>query len=289
MTADPRPPRDDVARARRLARWLDDRFLDPILGFLFPGVGDLLGSAAGLYALSVAVRRRLPPVVIARMLLNLAIDAALGAVPVQGDLFDVFFRAHRRNLRLLESRTATGRATVTDWVLVVGALLLFLAALALPERTRADMDHTIDALRDRFTFDSILRIGLDRRGGPNVFLRNLGATVRDNPVPFLLSGVGIAWLALSRPHDPDAPPLLRARALLVLRGAGVLRPRVLRAREGPPRSREGASGRDRGARGGAGEGPCGPRAGAGRGAGRTGPGAGSRARRAGRRPERSGA
>lgn len=73
------------------------------------------------------------------------------------------------------------------------------------ERTRADMDHTIDALRGRFTFDSILRIGLDRMGGPNVFLRNLGATVRDNPVPFLLSGVGIAWLALSRPHEDGEP------------------------------------------------------------------------------------
>jgi hypothetical protein len=34
------------------------------------------------------------------MLLNLGIDAAVGAVPVVGDLFDLGFRAHRRNLNL---------------------------------------------------------------------------------------------------------------------------------------------------------------------------------------------
>lgn len=132
MTAGPGDSRDDVARARRLAGWMDDRFLDPILGFLFPGMGDLLTSAAGLYTVSIALRRRLPPIVIARMLLNLGLDAAVGAVPVLGDLFDVFFRAHRRNLRLLESRAMTGRATAADWALVGGALLLFLAALAVP-------------------------------------------------------------------------------------------------------------------------------------------------------------
>jgi len=123
---------DDLARARRLAGWLDDRFLDPILGFLLPGAGDLLSSAAGVYVLGIALRRRLPPTVIARMLLNLALDAALGALPVVGDLFDVVFRAHRRNLRLLAARSATGRATATDRALVAGALLLFLAALAFP-------------------------------------------------------------------------------------------------------------------------------------------------------------
>jgi len=123
---------EDVARVRSLARWLDARYLDPILGFLLPGVGDLVTSGVGLYTIAVALRLRLPPVVIARMLLNLAIDAALGAVPLAGDLFDVAFRAHTRNLRLLEARGTTRRATKGDWALVLGALLLFLAALAFP-------------------------------------------------------------------------------------------------------------------------------------------------------------
>ena len=32
---------------------------------------------------------------------NLLADAAIGAVPIAGDVADVFFRAHRRNLELL--------------------------------------------------------------------------------------------------------------------------------------------------------------------------------------------
>src|SRR2546421_709306 len=50
----------DIAAAETLARWMDDRYLDPILGLLVPGIGDLIGSALGLYVVGVAVRRRLP-------------------------------------------------------------------------------------------------------------------------------------------------------------------------------------------------------------------------------------
>jgi hypothetical protein len=36
------------------------------------------------------------------MIGNLMLDAALGAVPVAGDLADVYFKAHRRNLKLMQ-------------------------------------------------------------------------------------------------------------------------------------------------------------------------------------------
>ena len=35
------------------------------------------------------------------MLANVALDGVVGAVPVAGDLFDVAFRANRRNVALL--------------------------------------------------------------------------------------------------------------------------------------------------------------------------------------------
>ena len=38
----------------------------------------------------------------ARMIGNLLADAAIGAVPVAGDIADIYFRAHRRNLMLLQ-------------------------------------------------------------------------------------------------------------------------------------------------------------------------------------------
>ena len=75
--------------------------LDALLG-LFPVVGDLLSAGIGLYlvreARELGASRRLQ----ARMIGNLLLDAAIGAVPVAGDIADMYFRAHRRNLELLQ-------------------------------------------------------------------------------------------------------------------------------------------------------------------------------------------
>jgi hypothetical protein len=129
----PQPLRDpEIDRALSLARWLDGRFLDPLLGLFLPGVGDLAASGLGLYLVVLAVKRRLPAVVIARMLLNLAIDAIVGGVPLFGDLFDFAFRANIKNAELLTTRAAQKRYTAGDLAVVVGAALLLAAALALP-------------------------------------------------------------------------------------------------------------------------------------------------------------
>lgn len=121
-----------VAMAERIARWTDRAMLDPIIGFLIPGMGDVLGAGIGLYIVMVAVRKKLPSVVVARMLVNLGIDTAVGMVPVLGDLFDVAWRANQKNVDLLRARHAGGRSRPTDWLTVAGAGLLFLAALAAP-------------------------------------------------------------------------------------------------------------------------------------------------------------
>lgn len=123
-----------VAVAATLARWLDGRFLDPLIGLLLPGVGDFLGTAIGLYPVLLAWRRRAPKVLLARMLLNLAADAAGGAIPIVGDIWDFLFRAHARNYQLLRTRAADGevRGRWTDTLIIAGALGVLLLALALP-------------------------------------------------------------------------------------------------------------------------------------------------------------
>ena len=128
-------PRDEALEAATtLARWLDHRFVDPLLGLLLPGVGDLIGSALGLYPVLLAWRRRAPKALLARMLLNLAADAAGGAIPIVGDIWDFLFRAHARNLELLRARAsgAEVRGHWSDTLLVGAALLLAVAALAAP-------------------------------------------------------------------------------------------------------------------------------------------------------------
>lgn len=132
--AQPAQPAPDpaIARARTVANVLDHRFLDPALGLLLPGVGDVVGSAFGVYLLGVAVRRRLPAVVIARMLLYLALDTVFGAIPIVGDVFDFFFRANSRNLALLEARYRDRRARPGDWMVVAGAVVAALLAVLVP-------------------------------------------------------------------------------------------------------------------------------------------------------------
>lgn len=121
----------EIQRARTFAKVLDRYLVDPIIGLLVPGVGDLATSLAGLYTVGIAISRRMSPVVIARMLLNLALDALFGVVPLLGDLIDLGYRANTRNVALLESRAATeGRATARDWALVAGAVAIFLVAVA---------------------------------------------------------------------------------------------------------------------------------------------------------------
>jgi Domain of unknown function (DUF4112) len=120
--------------ATTLARWLDGRFLDPALGFLLPGVGDVLSSALGIYPIFLAWRRQAPKALLARMLLNLAVDALGGSVPIVGDIWDFFFQAHTRNLALLQARTQQGTpvSRPTDTLVVAAAAVALVAALAAP-------------------------------------------------------------------------------------------------------------------------------------------------------------
>lgn len=122
----------EIRRIRTITRWLDDRYLDPIIGFLLPGLGDVVPLAFGLYVIVTAARRRVPAIVLARMILNVGVDALVGVVPVLGDIFDVVFKAHRRNAELLLERHDQPRGTVGDWLLVGLAVLFLLAVLALP-------------------------------------------------------------------------------------------------------------------------------------------------------------
>jgi len=121
-------PDPEIERVRTFARVFDRYGLDAILGFVLPGVGDVAGSLLGLYIVAIAIRRRFSAAVVVRMLLNLGLDLVLGVVPLVGDLADFVFRANQRNLRLLEDRSAGGRARASDWV-IIGAVGLGLAAV----------------------------------------------------------------------------------------------------------------------------------------------------------------
>jgi hypothetical protein len=104
--------------------------LDGIVGFI-PGIGDLLGGLASCIIVLAAYFRGVPLITIARMVANLAIEVVVGLVPVLGNLFDIGWRANRRNYHLLEQSLAVSRRdTGKDW-LFMGLLALGLLALAM--------------------------------------------------------------------------------------------------------------------------------------------------------------
>jgi hypothetical protein len=73
---------------------------DALIG-LAPGIGDSVTTALAAYIVYEAHQLGAPRRVLIRMIGNVAIDGIVGAVPVFGDLFDVAFRANRRNVRIL--------------------------------------------------------------------------------------------------------------------------------------------------------------------------------------------
>ena len=111
------PSREDsLARITLLAKLLDNAFvipglnrrvgLDSVIG-LVPGVGDAISAALASYIIWEARQLGLPRWKIARMIGNVAVDTALGAVPLAGDVFDIFFKANERNMRIIHDHLGT--------------------------------------------------------------------------------------------------------------------------------------------------------------------------------------
>ena len=101
--------------------------LDGIIG-LVPGIGDVLAGLLSLIIPLAAWIRGVPYVTLVRMAANLGIGVVVGSIPIFGDIFDIFWKANRRNYLLLcRHLEQPRRHTARDW----GFLLLLAVALAL--------------------------------------------------------------------------------------------------------------------------------------------------------------
>jgi hypothetical protein len=127
---------------RRWAVLLDSAFkipgtnirfgLDAVIG-LVPGLGDLVAPVFTVILLGTALRMRVPAVVLARMVLNAAIDMLLGLVPIAGDIGDVFWKADLRNMALLERHARPGvLPTRGDYWFVLGSIATVILLAAAP-------------------------------------------------------------------------------------------------------------------------------------------------------------
>jgi uncharacterized protein DUF4112 len=127
---------------RKLKRLLDEAFRvpgtqlrfgwDPILG-LIPWAGDVLTAMFSCAIIVQAHHMRVPRVVQLRMLLNVAIDVIVGAVPFLGDLADVAWKSNTKNFALLERHAVEVQpATRGDWLFVVGIVGAAVAIALVP-------------------------------------------------------------------------------------------------------------------------------------------------------------
>lgn len=135
------PEAEALARLRRLSYYLDSAIpipgtdrrigLDPILGLL-PVAGDLPAAAVSAYIVAEAAALGAPRETVARMVLNLVVDAVFGSIPLVGDVFDAAWKANRRNVRLFEARRDDPSGAERDGrVLAVAGVLLFALIVAL--------------------------------------------------------------------------------------------------------------------------------------------------------------
>jgi hypothetical protein len=130
---------------RSLVRLMDDAFAipgtnirigwDAILGLVLPAVGDAATAVSQVALLIAAVRAGAPSIVIARMVFNVAIDSVFGSIPLLGDLFDVGFKANRKNLQLLErlehtppDRSASRAGDYAVLGIAIASVLMLIAA-----------------------------------------------------------------------------------------------------------------------------------------------------------------
>ena len=100
--------------------------LDPLLGLL-PGLGDTATALVSALLIAQSARYGVPKIVLARMAGNVLLNTAVGAIPVLGDLFSVWFKSNAKNYDLLRKHAAAPRkSTLGDWSFVL--LLLGLIA-----------------------------------------------------------------------------------------------------------------------------------------------------------------
>lgn len=96
--------------------------LDPIIG-LIPIVGDVLAAGVSGFIVLRCGRLKMPRIVLARMSINVIINALIGFIPVVGDIFSLWFRSNDRNLDLARAYLANPhKATLREWIVVLGIL-----------------------------------------------------------------------------------------------------------------------------------------------------------------------
>ncbi len=147
---------DDLKWLDSASQFLDNRFRIPgteiRFGFdflvgLIPGVGDVVSFGLSGLLLTAMARKGASGIVMLKMLGNILLDTLVGTVPVLGDIFDLSYRANRRNLALLREHYRHDEHQGSAWpVIVVLLLVLFAMFLAVSYAVWKILTWSVDLL-----------------------------------------------------------------------------------------------------------------------------------------------
>jgi len=139
MAQTPSSSQRAIKQLDSLAKLMDSQFrvpgtsmrfgLDAIVG-LIPGAGDMTTFAISSYMLWMMARNGASGYVMARMVLNVVIDTAIGSIPLIGDIFDFAYKSNTRNMRLMHEHYREGRHRGSAWKVIIPVIILLFILIA---------------------------------------------------------------------------------------------------------------------------------------------------------------
>ena len=101
----------------------DIRFgVDFLIG-LVPYAGDIMGFLFSCGLLVTMIRHGASGQILGKMIFNIVLDLVVGSIPILGDVFDLFYKANRRNYHLLEEHYGEGKYQGSIWRVVIPVIL----------------------------------------------------------------------------------------------------------------------------------------------------------------------
>ena len=141
QTSTPVDPR--LKSIAKISKLMDSQFeiggfkfgLDPILN-LIPFAGDAATGVVSFALVYSMHKHGASGKIVVKMLWNVLVDLVVGAIPLLGWVFDFYFKANDRNIKLLNEHYLEGKHTgsgkgIFTWILIGFVLFIALAIWAI--------------------------------------------------------------------------------------------------------------------------------------------------------------
>ena len=141
QTSTPVDPR--LKSIAKISKLMDSQFeiggfkfgLDPILN-LIPFAGDAATGVVSFALVYSMHKHGASGKIVVKMLWNVLVDLVVGAIPLLGWVFDFYFKANDRNIKLLNEHYLEGKHTgsgkgIFTWILIGFVVFIILALWAI--------------------------------------------------------------------------------------------------------------------------------------------------------------